>query len=260
MSESALHRVQHSVSENGQLLHIELCSGKGNVIDLEMITALSAVFAEAEKSPRLKAIVLRGAGDQFSFGASVPEHRLAQVDQMLPRFHDCVRKLCGLHIPSFAVLRGCCLGGGLELAAGCTYLFASPDAKLGQPEIKLGVFAPVGSVLLPWRMGSRALDLLVSGRTLNALEAKEVGLVNVVDEDPHAACLAFIRKHLMPLSASSLRFAERAARRPLWRALTEDLPELERLYLQELMATPDASEGIEAFLAKRPPHYQSEGS
>ena len=99
----------------------------------------------------------------------------------------------------------------------------------------------------------------MSGRTLVALEAKELGLLSVIEPEPEVACLAFIRKHILPLSASSLRFAERVARRSLARALNEDLPAIEKLYLEELMATPDASEGIEAFLAKRPPRYQGEG-
>ena len=259
MTAQVTEKVQCSHSEEGQLLRVELHSPKGNVIDLDVIHALSAIWKDAKKNPRLKALMLCGAGEHFSFGSSVPEHRADQVGQMLPLFHQCVRALCELNIPSFAILHGSCLGGGLELAAGCTYLYATPDAKLAQPEIKLGVFAPLGSILLPWRIGGRALDLLVSGRTLVALEAKELGLLSVIEPEPEVACLAFIRKHILPLSASSLRFAERVARRSLARALNEDLPAIEKLYLEELMATPDASEGIEAFLAKRPPRYQGEG-
>ena len=259
MAAQVSEKVRYSYAEAGRLLRVELHSPKGNVIDLEVIQALSAIWEAAQQQPQLKALMLCGTGDHFSFGASVPEHRAEQVGQLLPLFHECVRSLCELGIPSFAVLRGSCLGGGLELAAGCTYLFAAPDAKLAQPEIKLGVFAPLGSILLPWRIGGRALDLLVSGRTLSALEAKELGLLFSIEPDPEAACLAFIRKHILPLSASSLRFAERAARRSLTRALHEDLPAIEKLYLHELMATPDAREGIEAFLAKRPPRYQGEG-
>ena len=259
MTVQVTEKVRWSHSEAGQLLRVELHAPKGNVIDLEVIHALSAVWEDAKKNPRLKALTLCGAGDHFSFGASVAEHRTEQVGQMLPLFHQCVRALCELGIPSFAILRGSCLGGGLELAAGCTYLYATPDAKLAQPEIKLGVLAPLGSILLPWRIGGRALDLLVSGRTLSAQEAKDLGLLFAIEQDPEAACLAFIRKHILPLSASSLRFAECAARQSLTRALRDDLPIIEKLYLHELMATPDASEGIEAFLAKRPPRYQGEG-
>ena len=259
MTVPVTQKVRCSQSEEGQLLRVELHSPKGNVIDLEVIHTLSAIWEDAKKNPRLKALMLCGAGDHFSFGASVAEHRADQVGQMLPLFHQCVRALCELGIPSFAILHGSCLGGGLELAAGCTYLYATPDAKLAQPEIKLGVIAPLGSILLPWRIGGRALDLLVSGRTLSAQEAKEVGLLFAIEPDPEVACLAFIRKHILPLSASSLRFAECAARHSLRRLLREDLPIIEKLYLQELMATPDASEGIEAFLAKRPPRYQGEG-
>jgi cyclohexa-1,5-dienecarbonyl-CoA hydratase len=94
---------------------------------------------------------------------------------------------------------------------------------------------------------------------VNASEALGLGLLHSVTEDPEAACLSYIERSLLPLSASSLRFAERAARTTLTHLLRTELPKLEQLYLEELMATADASEGIAAFLAKRPPRYANEG-
>jgi cyclohexa-1,5-dienecarbonyl-CoA hydratase len=129
---------------------------------------------------------------------------------------------------------------------------------LGQPEIKLAVFAPMASLLLPWRLGGgRALDLCVSGRSINGEQAYAVGLVQGLADDPRAAVSAFFAEHLAPLSASSLRFAERAARMTLRERFERDLPTLERLYLDELMRTADANEGIAAFLEKRAPVYSS---
>ena len=106
MTAQVTEKVRCSHSEEGQLLRVELHSPKGNVIDLDVIHALLQVWEEAKKSPRLKALILCGAGDHFSFGASVAEHRADQVGQMLPLFHQCVRSLCDLSIPSYAILRG----------------------------------------------------------------------------------------------------------------------------------------------------------
>ncbi len=252
-------KVRCGLLQNGQVLRIELSAPKANILDLAMIGALAERLAWAEQQPRLKALLLCASGDHFSFGASVEEHQRDQVGQLLPRFSALVEKLCSIGIPSFAVVRGSCLGGGLELALGCTALFGSPTAKLGQPEVKLAVFAPLGSILLPWRIGGRALELLSSGRTVHAQEALGLGLLHSVSEDPEAACLSYIERNLLPLSSSSLRFAERAARGSLLQLLRSELPKLEQTYLHELMATADANEGIAAFLAKRPPRYASEG-
>lgn len=249
-------KVVRTVAEKEQLVRLELHSPKGNILDGEMIAELDAALSWIQKTRHTKAVMLCGAGDHFSFGASVAEHRKEHAAKMLSAFHACMFKLCTLNIPTFACIRGNCLGGGLEVASGCSLLYAHPDAKLGQPEIKLAVFAPLGSILLPWRLGARALDLLISGRTLSAQESKEMGLIQEVTTDPEGAALEYLRKELFPLSASSLRFAEQAARRPLVHALKTELPELEKLYLEQLMETPDANEGIAAFMAKRPPQYQ----
>jgi cyclohexa-1,5-dienecarbonyl-CoA hydratase len=256
---STKEKVVRTVLEAGQLLRLELHAPKGNVLDGEMIASLDTALVSASREPGLKAVLFCGAGDHFSFGASVPEHRKEQAPGMLAAFHGMIRRLCTLNIPSFACIRGSCLGGGLELASACSLLLASPDAKLGQPEIKLAVIAPLGSVLLPWRIGGRAVDLLISGRTITAQEAKEMGLLLEVTTDPEGAALEYMRKHLWNSSASSLRFAEEAARRPLVKALSEDLKQIEQMYVERLMETPDANEGIEAFLAKRPPRYQQTG-
>jgi cyclohexa-1,5-dienecarbonyl-CoA hydratase len=163
------------------------------------------------------------------------------------------------NLPLLALVNGQCLGGGLELAAFCDWVFALENATLGQPEIKLGVFAPVGSIVLPWRIGARANDLLLTGRSIDAKAAKEIGLVNRVlaKKSAEEELETFITETLLPLSASSLRYARNAARWHLNRQMKHGLPELEALYLDELMKSPDASEGITAFLEKRTPRWDS---
>jgi cyclohexa-1,5-dienecarbonyl-CoA hydratase len=237
---------------------VELCGSKGNILDSALIDSLIAIFEEAAGATEVKAVCLRGRGKDFSFGASVREHLPDEVRAMLPRFHRLFRTMNASAVPTLAAVRGQCLGGGLELASFCHRVFAAPDAKLGQPEIVLGVFAPVASLILPERIGrAGAEDLCLSGRVVGASEAAEMGLVDVVTEAPEAAALEYARQNLLPRSASSLRYAVRALRLPLSRRIEADLARLESLYLEELMGTEDAAEGIQAFLEKRPPEWRN---
>jgi cyclohexa-1,5-dienecarbonyl-CoA hydratase len=150
------------------------------------------------------------------------------------------------------------VGGGLELAAFCHRVFASHDARLGQPEITLGVFAPVASFILRERMGrGGAEDLLLSGRSIDAGEALRLGLVDEIHDDPAAAAMAYARTHLVPKSSSSLRRAVRASRLGFARRFSDEIAQLESMYLHDLMRTGDAVEGLQAFLEKRPPSWKN---
>jgi cyclohexa-1,5-dienecarbonyl-CoA hydratase len=246
-------KVTAELVANGSLLDITL-GGRGNLLDTEAVAGIDRALDHYGGEPQLRLIRFAGAGDRFCFGASVDEHRPALVHSMLTRFHGLFRRLARIAVPTLAAVRGQCLGGGLELAAWCTWVFAAPDARFGQPEIKLGVFPPLASVLLPWRLGGgAALDLCVSGRSIDAESARRIGLVHTIADDPAAASDVFFAEHLAPLSPSSLRFAERAVRLGVVRRLDADLAAVERMYLDELMRTVDAVEGIDAFLGKRPP-------
>lgn len=239
---------------DGAVLHLTLDRPKANILDAAMIGALSDALDTVSHHTRL--IVFEGAGRHFCFGASVEEHRADSAAEMLATFHGLFRKLAALGVPTCAVVRGQCLGGGLELASWCTWIAASEDARFGQPEIQLAVFPPMASLLLPWRTGgATALDLCVSGRSIDADEALACGLINAVTASPDDWWRALYTDRLAPMSASSLRYAERAARIGLVGQLDTHLPELERIYLFELMATRDANEGIEAFIEKRPPSF-----
>jgi cyclohexa-1,5-dienecarbonyl-CoA hydratase len=175
---------------------------------------------------------------------------------MIPGFHRLFDRMLDARIVTLAAVRGQCLGGGLELASFCHRVLAAPDAKLGQPEIVLGVFAPVASVFLAERLGrARAEDLCLTGRTVTAEEALRIGLVDEIADDPGAAALAWARRHLLPRSASSLRQAAWALRAGLAGRFRADLDRVEAQYLGELMATRDAQEGLVAFLEKRSPRW-----
>ncbi|MFZ2225753.1 MAG: cyclohexa-1,5-dienecarbonyl-CoA hydratase [Candidatus Deferrimicrobium sp.] len=243
--------------KDGALLRLRLSRPKANIVDAAMIAALRAALGEHLPGARLRAVLLEAEGPHFSFGASVEEHLPGSAAAMLRELHALILQLVGSPVPVLVAVRGQCLGGGLELAAAGHLIFAAPGAMFGQPEIKLAVFAPAASCLLPEKIGpSRSEDLLFSGRSIGAEEAHRIGLVNALADDPSQAALAYFEEHLAKRSAGSLRLAVRAARYDFVYRIRRKLAEVERLYLEELMATHDAVEGLTAFIAKRPAAWE----
>ena len=176
---------------------------------------------------------------------------------MLAGLHRLVLRMVESPVPLLMAVRGQCLGGGLELALASHLMFVTSEAHLGQPEMKLGVFAPAASCLLPELVGpQRAFDLLVSGRSITGAQAAAIGIAHEAAADPERAALAYFAEHLKPKSASSLRLAVKAARLDYVARVREKIRAVERLYLDELMATHDAVTGLEAFIAKRSPQWQ----
>ena len=185
------------------------------------------------------------------------EHLAERCAGMLASLHALILALAGCRVPVLVAVRGQCLGGGLEIALAGGPIFAAPNAQFGQPEIKLGVFAPAASCLLPWRVSAVAAeDLLCSGRSIDAAQALAIGLVQMLADDPVAAALAYFDEHLAPRSAAALAHAMQAVRAPRLAAMRDELARVERLYLQSLMKTRDANEGLAAFLAKRSPTWE----
>lgn len=245
------------LERDGALLRLRLARPKANVVDAAMIGALAKAFAAYRNNPGLLAALIDHGGPHFSFGASVEEHLPEQCEQMLRSFHSLLHDLLDWPKPILVSVKGQCLGGGLELAMAGNLVFVSPDARLGQPEIKLGVIAPAASVLLPLRVGqARAEDLLYSGRSIDGASALSWGLANDCSEDPEAAALAYFDKHLADKSAAALACAVRAAREPFADLARARLDDVETLYLEKLMATRDANEGLRAFIDKRPPKWE----
>jgi cyclohexa-1,5-dienecarbonyl-CoA hydratase len=196
-------------------------------------------------------------GPNFSFGASVEEHLPECCEEMLASLHALLVRMLEWPQPILVCARGQCLGGGLELALAGSQLFVAPQARLGQPEIKLGVIAPAASVLLPLRIGqARAEDLLFSGRTIAGTTAVAWGLAAEAAEEPETAALIYFDKHFADKSAAALACAVHAARAPFAELARARLDEMEAYYLQAVMATRDAHEGLAAFIAKRPPVWE----
>jgi cyclohexa-1,5-dienecarbonyl-CoA hydratase len=252
-----MHRCVRWLEADDALLRLRLNRPKANIVDAAMIGALTRAFASHRATSTLRGVLLDAEGPNFSFGASVEEHLPAQCAQMLASLHALIIAMLEFPAPILVAVRGQCLGGGLEIALAGGPIFAAPDAQFGQPEMKLGVFAPAASVLLPYRVNQpMAEDLLFSGRSIGAQEAHTAGLVQSVSDDPEAAALAYFNQHLAGKSAASLACALVAARGALLRDVRQRLAEVEQLYLERLMATHDANEGLAAFLAKRTPQWE----
>ncbi len=250
-----MEKIEVNYIYDNSVAQIILNDPKANVLDKIMLSELLNVFKTLKSKKDIKLITIEGEGEHFSYGASVEEHQKENAAEMLKAFHQVFYEMIDLSTPTLAKISGLCLGGGCELALMCNFLLADQSAKLGQPEIVLGVFPPPASLLLPLKIGyARAEELTITGKTISAEETKELGLINELFPDKASLVNGvneFIEQQILPKSASSLRYAVKAVRSDLNEVILNKLPELEKMYLTELMETHDASEGIQAFLQKR---------
>ncbi|MBE0546322.1 MAG: cyclohexa-1,5-dienecarbonyl-CoA hydratase [Rubrivivax sp.] len=257
MAEPAPSPLKVWPDRDGALLRLRLSRPKANICDAAMIGALQAALDAHRADRGLRGVLLDAEGPHFSFGASVEEHLAGRCAAMLASLHALILAMVEFPAPILVAVRGQCLGGGLEIALAGGPIFAAAEAQFGQPEIKLGVFAPAASCLLPWRVSAAAAeDLLWSGRSIAAPQAQAIGLVQALADDPEAAALAYFDEHLAPRSAAALACAVSAVRTPRARELRQGLAEVERLYLDRLMATRDANEGLAAFIDRRTPAWE----
>ena len=225
-----------------------------NVFNIEMMREISAALGECNQR-ELVAIVF--AADKncraFSAGVAVEDHVQETIFQMLDAFHAIFRVLEQLAKPSIALVDGAALGGGCELVAACDIVIASDRSRFGQPEVKLGVFPPVASILLPRVIGEkRARELILTGEIIDAVEAGRLGLCNHVVPGAHLEPkLLEVLAKLRELSGTSVSFARQSLDLGRGRSIEDALSEQENIYLHELMKTQDANEGVKAFMEKR---------
>lgn len=243
--------------KDGRVLHLTLARPKANIVDAQMLSAIKDGLDANRNDPKLAAMLLDAEGSNFSFGASVEEHLPQQCAAMLSAIHGVILDMIAFPVPILVAVRGHCLGGGMEVACAGSLIFAAGNAHFGQPEIQLGVFAPAASCLLPERIGrAHAEDLLFSGRSVDAAEAHRIGLVQMLDDAPEQAALDYADRYLLPHSGYALRQAQRAARLDYLERMRERIHQVEKIYLEELMAGHDPVEGLQSFIEKRKPEWK----
>jgi cyclohexa-1,5-dienecarbonyl-CoA hydratase len=242
----------------GQVAQISLNNPPLNVIDFPMMDELAAVFRELEARPEISSLVFRGEGEAFSAGVDIAAHTPDRIAETLEKFHGIIRGLIDTNRITIAAVHGKCLGGGAELAMMCDVVITAADATWGFPEITLGCYPPVAASALSALIGQkRAADLILTGTTILGTEASEIGLATrAVAPDLLESAVSEILTRLQRLSPAVLPIAKKAIY--AWDSIHFDkgLARSEKIYLQELMKTEDAEEGVRAFLEKRNPAWK----
>lgn len=230
-----------------------------NILSGSLMRELAEAVERAGNDRALKAIALTANGRAFSAGADVGEHRPEQAGEMIAAFSRLFQLLGSAELPIVMAVDGAALGAGFELAMMADVLLASDRATFGQPEIRLGFFAPVAVAWLPVRIGlARALEVTCTGRTYSAAEMLAIGLVSrVVPPGDLPAALESVLADLRRASPVVLRMNVRLARRLAGRPFEEARREAERVFLDELMSTEDVREGISSFYEKRRPAWKN---
>jgi len=249
--------VQYRLDTGRRAAWITLNRPPINIIDIAMMRQLSRAVQADTASCDFRIFVGAGA-KAFSAGVEIADHTPARVGEMLAAFHNVFRRLARTGAVTIAVVHGHCLGGGMELATFCDFVIAAESARFGQPEIKLACFPPVALLTFPKLAGMRAaLDLILTGRTVSAREAAQMGLITrVVPDDKLRSAADALVDELSALSPVALRLTRRQLRSRFDADFDARLQEMERVYLEELMKSEDACEGVNAFLEKRHPLWK----
>ncbi|KYK34006.1 MAG: hypothetical protein AYK22_00805 [Thermoplasmatales archaeon SG8-52-3] len=230
-----------------------------NILNIEMMKEINQAL-KVFKDKNLKVLIFNANGKAFSAGVDISDHTKEKVKEMIQVFHEIFTNLHNINAPTVALVNGAALGGGCEVATFCDIVIASEKSKFGQPEIKVGVFPPIAAAIFPKLMyNKKALELIITGEVISANEAKEIGLVNHVlpvdNFDEEAEKL--INEKIASNSAIVLKLTKRAIIEGATKNYSDSIKKIEDIYLNELMKTIDANEGLSAFLEKRQPVWKN---
>ena len=249
---------QIEMSSVPPVARVRLANPPLNILEIPMMRELQQVLSEIEAQPDISVILFEGDARAFSAGVDIKAHVPEQIHDMLTSFHAVIRAIVGSRKVSIAAVKGACFGGGAELAAVCDIVYTARDATWGFPEIKLGCYPPVATVALPALIGQkRASELILTGRQISGDEAVAIGLANRSTRAEELDDL--VRETLGELAQHSpVALAHAKKSMYAWDAVHFDkgLARAEKIYLEELISTADAREGIIAFLEKRVPEWK----
>jgi len=230
-----------------------------NILNAETLVELNAALERARDDSSVTVVVITGIGDRaFSAGVDIKDHLPEKVGSTLSVFNKVFYTLESLDKPTVAVVNGVAFGGGCELATACDMIVASETAQFGQPEITVGAIPPVAVALLPKLIGrKKAFELVLTGIVISAAEAKQIGLINrLVPAERLDEAARELVDRLKDKSRVVLRLTRMALRQSLDLDFEKGLEKVTDIYLNLLMRTEDAVEGLKAFLEKRKPQWK----
>jgi cyclohexa-1,5-dienecarbonyl-CoA hydratase len=258
MNATATASKRIAVTLHGPVARIEFTHPPLNILDFQMMDELLEALLFVEQRSEVVVVVLSGGERSFSVGVDVAIHTPDKIPAMLRKFHGLVLALAKVRKITIAEVHGACLGGGAELAMVCDMGYTAKDAKWGFPEITLGCYPPVACAALSALIGEkRAAELIFTGRIISGEEAAAWGLAN--EAHSGAELKQTVQRtidHLLKLSPAALAVAKKAFY--AWDSIHLDkgLARAEKIYVEELMKTEDAQEGINAWLEKRKPEWK----
>jgi cyclohexa-1,5-dienecarbonyl-CoA hydratase len=257
MELSTLANQRISIEIARQVAHVALSNPPLNVIDIPTMDQLAEALKDIESRDDVAAILLSSEGKAFSAGVDVAAHTPDKIEEMLAKFHSVMRALIATKKVTIAAVYGHCLGGGAELAMVCDMVYTTESARWGFPEIKLGCYPPAACTALAALVGQkRAAELILTGRTISGKEASTIGLATrAVTDDQLENVVAECIQHLSELSPTALGITKKASY--AWDSMhfEKGLARAEKIYLEDLMKTADAQEGVRAFMEKRVPRW-----
>ena len=238
---------------------ITLNRPKFNMMDIDMIKEINSLLESFVSEQDLKCVVFDAEGKHFCTGVEVGDHKPDKVDDMIPNFNRIFELLEQIDVPVVAVVKGFCLGGGMELAIACDIIVADKGASFGQPEIKVGFFPPYAAIRLPQLVGpAKAIEICTTGSFYSAEESKALGMVaHVAEEGQLYETAEKIVKEIRGNSPLIIRLNKRAVRQHLGLDFKQALAGVSDLFLNKLMKTEDTLEGIASYEEKRKPAWKN---
>jgi cyclohexa-1,5-dienecarbonyl-CoA hydratase len=247
------------VRVEGEVAHVTLDRPEHNLLNERMLSELAAAINILGDRSEIKLIILDSAVKTFCGGIELGEYTQRRVFQLLDAFHGAFAAMLDTSKPLLVVVNGPAFGGGAELAALGDLVIATPKARFAQPEIKLGVFPPLAAAILPYLIGPKhALELVLTGETMSAERARELGLVNwLVPETELQKKLDDVIAKVTAQSAPVLTMAKKAIMGSLGLPLRDGVRNSMKVFLNELAELEDSQEGLRALVEKRAPKWKN---